>query len=255
MRALRNKFKGKRIFIVGNGPSLNKHDLSLLKDEVTFGVNSIFLKEKEGFKPTFFTVEDSHVLDDNLDNIKNFQVDYKFILAHYRDKVGEADNVYYLDSDLGFYRGTHPFGGIPRFSRDASEVVFAGQSVTLINLQIAYFLGFREFYLIGMDFHYEKPKSIIEKGKTWISTEDDPNHFDPSYFGAGKKWHDPQLDKVALNYENAKRVLELSGCKIYNASIGGKLEIFERVDWHSLFRNQSLKTKIKAEHENCLLAS
>lgn len=233
---LKDTFRGERCFIVGNGPSLNKHDLSLLKNDKCFGVNSIFYKtELEGFKPTFYTVEDSHVLDDNLEAILKYDVAYKFFLAHYADKVPEAKNIYFVSADLGFYRKSHPFGGYPRFSRDPADVVFAGQSVTLINLQLAYHLGFKEIYLIGMDFFYEKPKSVITKGLTWISTEDDPNHFDPRYFGAGKKWHDPQLDKVAINYEHAKKVLERNQRKIYNASIGGKLEIFERIDFESLF--------------------
>jgi hypothetical protein len=76
---------------------------------------------------------------------------------------------------------------------------------------------------------------VITQGLTWISTEDDPNHFDPSYFGAGKKWHDPQLDKVALNYQLARRVFERNGRKIFNATHGGKLEIFERADYDALF--------------------
>lgn len=236
LRTLRDRYAGERCFIVGNGPSLNKHDLSQLASEFTFGVNSIFLKTEEtGFRPTFYMVEDSHVIDDNLQAIIDFDATHKFFLSLYKSKIPPADNVYFLEGDLGFYRGTHPFGGIPRFSRDISEVVFAGQTVTYVNMQLAYYMGFSEVYLIGMDFSYLKPDSIIEKGKTWISTEDDPNHFHPSYFGPGKKWHDPQLDKVALNYEKAKQVFETNGRKLANATIGGQLEIFERVDYASLF--------------------
>jgi hypothetical protein len=236
LRALHNMYKGERCFIIGNGPSLNAHDLDLLKNEYSFGVNSIFYKtEDSGFRPRFYVVEDGHVLDDNLEAITAYDVDKKFILAHYRDKFPADQEIYWLPADLGFYRNTHPFGSIPRFSRDISHAVYAGQSVTHINLQIAFFLGFSEVYLIGMDFHYEKPKSVVTKGLTWISTEDDPNHFDPRYFGAGKKWHDPQLDKVALNYQLARSVFERNNRQLKNASIGGKLEIFERVDFNSLF--------------------
>tara|TARA_B110000971_G_C20011800_1_gene501920 strand:+ start:941 stop:1702 length:762 start_codon:yes stop_codon:yes gene_type:complete len=236
LHELKNKYQGERCFIVGNGPSLNAHNLDLLKNEYSFGVNSIFLKTKDtGFRPSFYTVEDGHVVDDNLEAIRDYDVDHKFILAHYRDKFPGAEDILWLSADLGFYRDSHPFGGTARFSRDAAHVVYAGQSVTHINLQIAFYLGFSEVYLIGMDFHYDKPESVITQGLTWISTEDDPNHFDPSYFGAGKKWHDPQLDKVALNYQLARRVFERNGRKIFNATHGGKLEIFERADYDALF--------------------
>ena len=236
LRNYHDKYEGERCFIIGNGPSLNKHDLSKLNGEFTIGVNSIFLKtELEGFRPTFYVVEDGHVLDDNLEAISDYDVEHKFILAHYKDKLKASQNIVWLPADLGFYRGAHPFGGVPRFSRDISDVVYAGQSVTHINMQLAYYMGFSEVYLIGMDFHYEKPESVITKGLTWISTEDDPNHFDPRYFGAGKKWHDPQLDKVALNYTHARKVYERAGRKLQNATHGGKLEIFDRVDYDSLF--------------------
>jgi hypothetical protein len=236
IRLLHNQFAGQRCFILGNGPSLNRHDLKLLANEQSFGVNGIFYKTREmGYRPTFYVVEDSHVIDDNLEAIRAYDTPYQFFLSMYRDKIPAKENCYFLDADLGFYRSNHPFGGTPRFSRDISECVFAGQSVTYINMQIAYYLGFTEIYLIGMDFTYQKPESLIVSGKTWQSTEDDPNHFHPDYFGKGKRWHDPQIEKVALNYENAKRVFERNGRRIMNATIGGQLEVFERVAYNSLF--------------------
>src|SRR5271157_2832817 len=41
--SLYNLHLGERAFIIGNGPSLNKCDLSLLKNETTFAVNNIYL--------------------------------------------------------------------------------------------------------------------------------------------------------------------------------------------------------------------
>ena len=69
---------------------------------------------------------------------------------------------------------------------------------------------------------------------TITSTDDDPNHFHPDYFGKGKKWHDPQLDQVRTCYEYAKNVFEEHGRRIYNASKGGKLEVFPRVEYDTL---------------------
>lgn len=236
LRGLRNKFAGERCFIVGNGPSLNKHDLGKLKNEYVFAVNAIFYKTDEmGFMPYFYMVEDSHVIDDNLARIIAYPAPIKFFLSLYKSKIPAADNVFFVEGDLGFYRGIHPFHDTPRFSRDASDCVFAGQSVTHINLQLAYFLGFTEVYLIGMDFQYVKPETVIVTGNTWQSTEDDPNHFHPDYFGKGKKWHDPKVEKVALNYGLARRVYERNGRIIRNATIGGYLEVFERCDYNALF--------------------
>lgn len=231
-----DQYKGQRCFIVGNGPSLNKCNLSFLDNEYSFGVNGIFYKTREcGFVPTFYVVEDGHVLDDRLAEIAAYEAEHKFTLARYADKFDESSRMQFLSSDSGFYDSKHYSYQVPRFSHDCSEVVYCGQSVTYINLQLAYYMGFTEVYLIGMDFSYSVPQSTKIDGCTFISQEDDPNHFHPDYFGKGKKWHDPKIDLVGLNYQKAKEVFENAGRKIYNATVGGKLEVFERVRYESLF--------------------
>jgi hypothetical protein len=235
LQELKNKFKGKRCVIIGNGPSLNEIDLHLLKDEYTFGVNSLFLKEKEGFKPTFYTVEDSHVMNDNIEEINDFDCQFRFFPTRYKKYITNKNNALFFNMNEGFYLDYSPYKEFPRFSPDASNELFCGQSVTIINLQIAYYLGFTEIYLIGMDFSYLIPKSaIIERGNI-TSTEEDPNHFDGSYFGPGKKWHDPMLHNVLKSYSMCKTMYEIDGRKIYNSTVGGKLEVFERKDFKDVF--------------------
>jgi len=107
--------------------------------------------------------------------------------------------------------------------------------VTYINLQLAHFMGFEEVYLIGMDFSYVIPESHSRKGDVLTSDTDDMNHFHKDYFGKGKTWKDPKLDRVALNYRMAKLVYEATGRRVYNATVGGSLEVFDRVDYTSLF--------------------
>lgn len=234
--SLKNKFLDKRCFIIGNGPSLNKCDLTLLKDEYTFGVNGIFYKTDEmGFKPTFYMVEDSHVINDNTTRINDYECSYKFFPSIYKNKIKKKTNTYFFTADLGFYDENHPFFCKPRFSKDFSLCAYTGQSVTYMQIQLAYYLGFKEVYLIGMDYNYEVPKSTKIDGATYESNEDDPNHFHPDYFGKGKKWHDPKIERVGWNYEKAKKVLEEEGRIIKNATIGGKLEIFDRIDYYDLF--------------------
>jgi len=236
LKRLKNKFKGERCFIVGNGPSLNKCDLSLLKDEYSFAVNGIFYKTEEmGFKPTFYMVEDGHVVDDNLAKVNEYDTEYKFFPSLYKNKIKKTDNTYFFAADLGFYRGDHSSFEQPRFSFDFSKVAYCGQSVTYLNMQLAYYLGFAEVYLIGMDFSYQIRQTDEVRGQTLISNEDDINHFHPDYFGKGKKWHDPKVHNVSKNYQYAKEKFEKDKRKILNATVGGKLELFDRVDYNELF--------------------
>lgn len=231
-----NRYKGQRCFIIGNGPSLNKHDLSLLENEYSFGVNSFYYKTREsGFRPTFYVVEDSSVMKENIEEIRAYEAPYKFFPTIYSRLHPKTPNTFFFEMNRGFYEKTSPNYAVPRFSTDASKVLYCGQSVTYINLQLAFFMGFTEVYLIGMDFDYIIPESHSRKGDVLTSDTDDPNHFHKDYFGKGKTWKDPKLERVLMNYKMADLAYSAVGRTIYNATVGGKLEVFERVDYSSLF--------------------
>ena len=232
---LKDKFRGERCFIVGNGPSLNETDLTLLNNEYSIAVNGIFYKTREnGYRPTFYVVEDSSVMKENIEDIKAYEAPYKFFPTLYRGLHPPADNVRFFLMNRGFYEPTSPSFCVPRFSYDAARRMYCGQSVTHINLQLAYHLGFSKVYLIGMDFSYVIPDSAVVNGDLILSTDDDPNHFHKDYFGKGKTWKDPKLHRVLLNYEIAREAYRADGRQIFNATIGGKLEAFERVDYYEL---------------------
>jgi hypothetical protein len=236
MSTFRDRHKGERLVIIGNGPSLNNLDLSRLKGEYTIGVNGIFYaKDAMGFDPTYYVVEDTAVMADNLDMIKAYEAGHKFFPSIYRDKVGEADNVSYFMMNRGFYSPSSPNFCIPRFATDVTQQVFCGQSVTIINLQLAYHMGFTQVVLIGMDFSYVIPDDAEIDGNLITSAGHDPNHFHPDYFGRGKVWKDPKLDRVLASYSLAKRVFEADGRSIVNATAGGKLELFDRANYEQLF--------------------
>ena len=172
--------------------SLNDFDLTRLKSENTIAVNGIFYAaERMGFDPTYYVVEDTAVMRDNLEEIVKYEAGHKFFPSMYRSAVGNRPGVTYFMMNRGFYEPNSPNFCIPRFSVDPTHNVYSGQSVTLINLQIAFHFGFEEVILIGMDFSYQVPGDAIVEGDLIMSTSGDPNHFHPEYFGPGKVWKDP----------------------------------------------------------------
>lgn len=236
IKTLKDKYKGQRCFIIGNGPSLNKLDINLIKNEYTFGVNSIFYKYDDiGFKPYFYTVEDGEVMKENHERISNFKCNYNFFPSNYKKYFSKNDKDFFFNLNRSFYEKKSKFFEVSQFSKDMSKRLYCGQSVTIINLQIAYYLGFTEVYLIGMDFSYDQRPDDVKIGNKIISGGDDLNHFHKEYFGKGKIWHDPKLHNVLKSYKSAKINFEKDGRNIYNATYGGKLEIFTRVDYDSLF--------------------
>lgn len=240
IKMFKNIHLGKRCFILGNGPSLNQVDFSLLEDEITFGFNGLFyMTDINGFSPSYYMVEDKAVIKDNLIRINDYNVGVSFFPTHYKDVLKKKDNRHFFKLNVGFYRNESPFFEQPRFSKDFSERAYAGQSVTMIALQLAYYMGFTEVYLLGMDFDYKIPDDARIDGDEIISSSNDLNHFHPDYFGKGKTWHDPKLNNVLASYRHHQLIYEHDHRKILNATKGGKLEVFERVNFDDIFKKQA----------------
>ena len=230
---LKNIYQGKRCFIMGNGPSLLKGDLTLLKNEVTIASNAHFLIwDKIDYKPTFLTVEDRLVAEDRKDQLNTIDGVTKIFPLDLAKFLKLDDNTLYVN----FLRN---YKGFPQFTESFQDKVYWGGTVSFLNLQLAYYLGCSEIYLIGFDHEYKVVESIDEQNVI-TSDKDDVNHIHPEYFGKGYRWHDPNVDRMQEGYIKAKTYLEAKGIKIYNATIGGKLEVFQRVNYNSLFKNNQL---------------
>lgn len=251
LRALRERFKGsKRCFLIGNGPSINQTDLSMLKNEVTFAVNGFFLKAVDlDWKPTFYVVEDHLVAEDRAKWINDFKGPIKLFPSYLGYMFDKSDDTIFYNHRP---RKSYPHGF--DFSLEADKITYTGCTVTFSMMQLATYLGFEEIYLIGVDASYEIPKDAQE-GKDYSvgvldMKSDDPNHFDPDYFGKGFRWHDPQVEKMVEAYAEARKVLEEQTIqRIYNAGIGGKLEVFDRVPFASLFPLAKSPEVVAVENE------
>lgn len=233
IQELRNCYAGRRCFVIGGGPSLSQTPLDLLAKEVTIASNSIFLLFGEtNFRPTFYTVEDQLVAEDRGATISQI---------HGITKIFPADLWRYLKEDketiyINFKRGEYE--GFPKFSDRLDEIAYWGGTVTFMNLQLAWHLGCREVYLVGIDHNYNRPSPVDKvEGNVITSQSADVNHFHPDYFGPGYRWHDPRVDRMELAYLEARRFFTEHGGMIYNATIGGKLEVFPRVDYGQITAN------------------
>ncbi len=237
MKRFFEKHKGERCFILGNGPSLNKVDFSKLKNEITFGVNSFFLMtRRNGFFPSYFVVEDNLVFKENKHDIDAYQGPIKLLPDRYISELVNRSDCIAFEMNTSFYNKNKPdFYAVPQFNLGPDPVFYCGQSVTYINMQIAFYMGFSEVYLLGMDFSYSKPSSHQQNGNHISSQGDDPNHFHKDYFGKGKTWKDPRLGRVLRSYVRAKHEFESAGRIIQNATHLGELELFDRVSFDSLF--------------------
>lgn len=228
----RDRFSGQRCFIVANGPSLRSEDLDLLarQGEVTFGMNRIYkLFDQTSWRPTYYVCEDELIAQSQQAEINAIEAKEKFIPIelkwwHNVDITGAC--YFHLNYKQ---EEAYPYA----FSTDAAHQLDCRGTVTFTCMQLAAYMGFKEIYLLGVDHNYQKTIDI--NGNVVV----DPTAKD--YFCEG---YDADIKDVVIHdmgnntraYMDAKKYCDITGrTTIYNATRGGKLEVFQRVDFDSLF--------------------
>jgi len=211
-----------KCFIIGSGPSVRNQDLNKLKNEFTIVHNAFYLiRDNYNIIPNLYVVEDHLLAEENSKELNNIY-DINFVVPfQLRRFIKKRSNVNYINFDYSYiknYANDNDYYDKFKFTNDLSKKAFWGATVVYLSLQIADFLKFKEIYLLGVDLSWVIPKSAIVEGAVITSTEDDTNHFHDNYFGKGKRWHMPRVQRYTLGIENAIRELNKKGVKVYNCS-------------------------------------
>lgn len=232
LRLLRDRHNGQRCFILGNGPSLNQTDLSLIRNEICFATNRInLLFDRTEWRPSYYVCVNELVAGQFKHDILNIDCP-KFFSWHTRDDV--APRTVPLRDDVTFLRTRH--GLRSWFYTDLTEGCWEGSTVTMVCLQLAFHLGFSEVILIGVDHSYQF--NGTPHAEQTANNTHDPNHFAANYFANGAKWHLPDLEGSELAYRIADFMFRRSGRRVIDATIGGKLQVFPKADYYQLVGKQ-----------------
>lgn len=216
-----NLHLGQRAFIIGNGPSLTHTDPRRIRNGITFACNNIFLLD--GFSPDYYAVEDFLVAEDRAETINALPYQ-KFFPNDLRKWL---NNGYFFNAERS--------AEINWFSDDFSLLVPVNATVTYTLMQLAFYMGCDPVYLVGVDHSYRVcPDQFTATGNIFRSTTNDPNHFNPSYFGKGFRWHNPRVDRMELAYRHAETRFREEGRQLLNATDGGALEVFTRVSFEDV---------------------
>lgn len=216
IKELKGAHEGERCFVVATGPSLTMEDLESIKNEYSFGMNSVIKAfDKTNWRPNFYMIQDEYVynkIESELQIISN-QEGFDIVVGGViPDKCLSAArykrfSLHYLDHKMFHKNGYGKF----KFSKDCYNVIYDAYSVTFSILQMACYMGFKEIYLLGCDCNYNQPKShFIEYG-----------HHDPKASIMG--------DKMILAHAEFKKFADNIGVKVYNCTRGGMLEVYPRI--------------------------
>ncbi len=221
IKKLKNKYKGKRCFIIGNGPSLNKTNLSLLKNEYTFAVKSFIPNGIKMFQliPNFYCFSDRDALYATIHLFASNIPEKTLAFLPFNEKkkikpyLKKENNIYYINDTPDTLLTKNYFSANPE-----KQLYRGGQTIIIdYCLPLAFYMGFKEIYLIGCDCslkhgkHYDKQDFIAKANPTTIG------------------W-----DGMFKGYKIVKKYADKHNIKIKNATVGGDLEIFERIKLESL---------------------
>jgi hypothetical protein len=221
LKKFQNIHRGKDCIIIGNGPSLNKMDLSPIRDYYTFGLNKIFMFEKYDLNLSYLAAVNPLVIEQSKTVYEKF--DRPIFLSYDNSKgvIDDASHIYRLNSKSLFGFGSR-----------MTEEFYEGGTVTYVAMQLAFAMGFERVALIGIDHNFAQKGAPNSEQKM---EKDDENHFHPDYF-KGHNWHLADLEANEISYSLAKYQFERSGKKIWDATLNGKLQVFEKIPFEDILK-------------------
>jgi len=149
----KGRHQGERCFILGTGPSLKGVNPDLLSNEITFGLNFLNRSEiMEHIVPTYYCFFDNSFYEQHInETISIIEKNNKttFFLRHKAKEIVENynlknKNIYYQ------YCNLYQHGNYIRV--DMTRNMTAPFNVVVGCIQTAIYMGFKEIFLLGVDF-------------------------------------------------------------------------------------------------------
>ncbi len=246
-------------FLIGTGPSINEIDISLLEKKTCFGVNGAIAKFSGlYFKPKYYAVSTydffvnrfemvrevmlegiqsffpfwgiSQICEHDISLLKNAQI---FLADPISQKYGipkmddeDFDKLNEFDTDFVLHREKRKMNDKVGFSRNLLKGYFHGENILYTSLQIAYFIGYRRFFIVGMDLNYSGPNPRFYE-KT--------NNSRPT-------WVDQSFDRsIVPCFEIVRDLILNKEIQVYNVSPESRLpkEIITKVPFEDALRISS----------------
>ena len=228
--------KGERCFLIGNGPSLSPDDLHMLKDEYTFGTNMVYkIFDQTDWRPSFHCVSDSiyatKLRDELYNNVKSPLFTIEKTYHKMTKRTLDTTYVHTIASERYKVRG--------------NIFAYCMVKATVLSLaaEFAFHMGFSEIYLLGVDCtnphaaggHFTDnytTKEIAQTDISRIKTRMNKENVTTEQIG------EHIIDRSLVVYRLLKKYADKHGIKIYNATRGGNLEVFPRVQLEDVLASE-----------------
>lgn len=227
----KNRHKDARCFFIGNGPSLRADDLTRLfeQGEICFGFNRIYnIFDQTPWRPTYYISQDEKMLQGCMEFVEKEELGNKFIPINLKWYHGiRLSTATWFLMKAPLQENDKPL----EFSDDPARVVYNSSTGMYTAAQFAAYMGIKEIYLIGVDHQFHISQN--NKGEV-IVDESVKDYFSDKYNEDKENLYIPNTEKSTQTYIAMKEQCDKRGIKIYNATRGGKLEVFPRIDLDSV---------------------
>jgi hypothetical protein len=234
---LKDKHLGNRCFILATGPSIKNHDLSLLEGEICISVANFFVhSDFNKVKPLYHCIPPLHEPLTDEDGLRWFRkmepyMDQTNLILGYSDSqlielnsLFNNQKIYYLQFGDSWHKPANQ-------SLELTYELPACQSVSIMALMVAIYIGCSDIYLLGTDHTVFKfDTGQYDYGhfydKNDLGEQEVPDDMENEFRAMADLWR---------QYKYLRTLARTEHCMIYNATGGGFLDLFQRVDYKTLF--------------------
>ncbi|WP_432821423.1 hypothetical protein [Trichloromonas sp.] len=248
----KDQHKGERCFILATGPSVAQQDLRSLADEHCIAVSHFFLhRDIRVISPQYHVVAPYHspftfaevekLVDGMHENYSKNTIcffchapyqysTYEFFRLHPEKSFQDTYLIDYThSSDLN--EQNH----LRQSTWDIAASPFQVRTVIYAAIQLAFYMGFKEVYLVGCDHDYLHDTKRVSDHHFYKEEEgvSDVEHLSGFTTERWFKEYYFRWQQYRLMQEYAKQ----RGCQILNATKGGMLDVFPRVSLEDILNS------------------
>ena len=254
---IKNTKTGKLCFIMGNGPSLKNIDLTSLRNEETFVVNTFWNHERyKDIDPKYYVLTDTKIFPQpgqvpetynnwnrvvvEKSNVVNSCPKTKFFLdIGTKDfiessKIYPKNEIFYLMLS-GYFKDNH------NFDIDISKPIPRTKNVILAALIIAVYMGFEEIYLMGCEHDYLAHPRLYAGFKHFYEQKplDQDNKEEAAYYTLDVMPYEEHIVQSLILFKNYRLFKERlaktnPNVKIYNATPNSFLDVFPNIKFDEI---------------------
>ena len=240
----KNKHMGCRCFVIGNGSSLKKQDLSLLSNEITITVNAFYKHPiVEKWQPTYYCFSDPLLFDGStareifFQNLRQKIHSSKFLVPVYAKNTVENQKLLPVDQTYyAAFRGTLNNG--LNYNIDLTESIPGAQSVSQLAIMWSLYMGCSPIYLLGLDHDWLAHRGMDKHFHRGTTIE----NYSKAEEDLSKIYYKDDLKAVLDLWKGYETILKITANKnisIINATEGGFLDVFERREYKSIFTSSN----------------